>query len=219
MFLKPPFTPDRRATSCDVTRVLKRRYTVRSTHAVLTGAGPLLLCAQAGHLYRITPRSPLYAPLPHPTPFSSFKSLSIAASGFTQKDKRDTIHRLVVLLGATFCTGLKKTYTHLIVPHLGTLPGDSHPTPSGNSSLPANQGVGLVEKVQAAQAWGLCIVSSDWLLECAHAGRRLQEKDFLPPGEMPPPRLPGATQMMGVSQLPATQVRGSLGQSLLLMHR
>ena len=118
-------------------------------------------------------------------------------------DKRETIHRLVIILGATFGTGLKKSHTHLIVPHLGTLPNEISTGAGG--SLAASQ-TNLVEKVQAAQAWGVHIVTSDWLLECAHAGRRLPEKGFLPPGDMPPPRPPAATQG-GVSQLPATQVR------------
>lgn len=154
------------------------------------------LCAscvvQAGSLQRITTRSPLWAPLPYELPLPSFSSLVITCSSF-ESGKRDTIGRLVVLLGAKYEDCLKRGATHLVVPQLGSVEGE-----------PGYGSDSLIKKCQRAVAWKMCLVTPSWLVECAAAGQRLDEAEFFPPGELPAAATQGGALP---SQLPVTQVR------------
>lgn len=147
---------------------------------------------QAGSLQRITTRSPLWAPLPYGLPLPSFSSLVITCSSF-ESGKRDTIGRLVVLLGAKYEDCLKRGATHLVVPQLGSVEGE-----------PGYGSDSLIKKCQRAVAWKMCLVTPSWLVECAAAGQRLDEAEFFPPGELPAAATQGGALP---SQLPVTQVR------------
>lgn len=81
----------------------------------------------------------------------------------------------------------------------------------GSASLPDS----TVKKIAYAMKHGLEMVVSEWLLDCAAEGRRVQEGLHRPDGDVNLLEFPvgaGATQGAGLTQLPVTQLQQTQAQ-------
>lgn len=125
--------------------------------------------------------------------------------------QRSTIERLVLLLGGTFCKSLGRKHraTHLILPRWGP---DATAADGGSSTTSSAQQIpdSTLKKIAYAQRHRLEMVVSEWLLDCAAEGRRVQEGLHRPDGDVTLLQLPaaGATQAGGATQLGSTQAYG-----------
>jgi hypothetical protein len=131
--------------------------------------------------------------------------------------QRSTIEKLVVLLGGTFCKtlGRQQRATHLMLPRWGpddtTAAAAAGHGSSASSALPDS----TVKKIAYAMKHGLEMVVSEWLLDCAAEGRRVQESLHRPDGDVNLLELPvggRATQGAGLTQLPVTQMQQTQAQ-------
>lgn len=154
--------------------------------------------------------------------------------------QRSTIEKLVVLLGGSFCKtlGRHQRPTHLMLPSWGpdsaaaagrADPADAAPAVDGQGTADGT-GVGsasqqqqqllpesTVKKIAYAMKHRVEMVVSEWLLDCAAEGRRVQEGLHRPEGDLSLLELPaggcgatqagggGATQLLPATQLPQTQ--------------
>jgi hypothetical protein len=121
--------------------------------------------------------------------------------------QRATIEKLVLLLGGSFCKtlGRQQRVTHLMLPRWGP---DAAATGADGSTqqLPES----TVKKIAYAMKHRLEMVVSEWLLDCAAEGRKVQESLHRPDGDVQLLELPvggGATQASGATQLPVTQLQ------------
>lgn len=122
--------------------------------------------------------------------------------------QRGTIEKLVLLLGGSFCKtlGRQQRPTHLMLPRWGP---DSLAAADGSASSPQQLPDSTVKKIAYAMKHRVEMVVSEWLLDCAVEGRRVQENLHRPEGDVSLLELPagGATQAAGATQLPVTQLQ------------
>lgn len=123
--------------------------------------------------------------------------------------QRATIEKLVLLLGGSFCKtlGRQQRATHLMLPRWGP---DTAAAEGGSQQLPES----TVKKIAYAMKHRLEMVVSEWLLDCAAEGRKVQESLHRPDGDVALLELPvgGATQASGATQLPVTQLQQTQSQ-------
>jgi hypothetical protein len=120
--------------------------------------------------------------------------------------QRATIEKLVLLLGGSFCKtlGRQQRATHLMLPRWG--PDTAAAAAEGGAQqLPET----TVKKIAYALKHRLEMVVSEWLLDCAAEGRKVQEDLHKPDGDVRLLELPTtcATQAPGATQLPVTQLQ------------
>lgn len=107
----------------------------------------------------------LFSPLWHEMPLRDMKEkrVSITLSGFQQKGedmwnrRREVLSRLAELLGAKYSERMRRRATTHVV-------ADSRCSGS--------------DKVKKAREWGIQVVSHDWLLSCAAAGKVVAEEAY-----------------------------------------
>ena len=108
----------------------------------------------------------LFQPLDIPTPLPdiSKNSIVLTISGFQKQDERDwnrrreILSRLAVLLGAKYSERMRRRYTtHLI----------------------ADERQAVSDKMEKARQWHICLISCEWLIECAKAGCLLPLEDYI----------------------------------------
>lgn len=172
-------------------------------------------CLQRKELVRITPRTPLFGPLRHKLPLQGFSTIRVVVSGYPA-DARRTINTLVQLLGGSVCATLVKSSpaTHLILPRWGPddpAGADDAAAAAGTQGGDADLSDSTVKKVLFALRHGVHMVAAEWLVECAHEGKRLNELHFRPAGNQHLLPAPTASQALQ-SQLGQTQTGGSAVQ-------
>lgn len=104
----------------------------------------------------------LFSPLLHEMPLREMKEkrISITLSGFLRKEedmwnrRREVLSRLAELLGAKYSERMRRRGTTHVV---------------ADSRVPDS------DKVKKAREWGIKVVSHDWLLSCAAAGKLVAE--------------------------------------------
>ena len=132
-------------------------------------------------------RNPLLSPLPHRLPLAAFARTAVSVTGYAEGQKL-TIKLLVEKLGGRLlATFNPRDATHLVV---ATLAGANESTR---------------RKVALALKRGRPVVTVDWLLQSAHAGRPIGVERFFPEGPLPPESLAAGATQMAPSQLGATQ--------------
>jgi hypothetical protein len=169
---------------------------------------------QRHELVRVTLRTPLFAPLRHSLPLPGFAGVRVFVTGY-ELGMRPTINSLVQLLGGTVVEKLVRNNlaTHLVLPRWGPdEPLDA--AAAGGDMAAAAAACGMsdstIRKVQFAQRHGMQMVTAEWLIECAHDGRKLQEVHFRPAGDvelLPAGAAAGTTQ--GTQALGQTQIGGA----------
>jgi hypothetical protein len=167
---------------------------------------------QRNELVHVTPRTPLFAPLRHNLPLQGFAGVRVFVTGYPV-DVRPTISTLVQLLGGTVCDKLVRNNlaTHLVLPRWG--PDEPLGAAAAGDVAATAAACGIAEttlrKILFAQRHGVQMVRSEWLVECAHDGRKLQEVHFRPLGELEllPAGAAGGTQ--GTQAFGQTQIGGA----------
>lgn len=162
--------------------------------------------------------------VPGVTPIGLFVCAAAPSPTPSTAGQRSTIEKLVVLLGGSFCKtlGRQQRPTHLMLPRWGpdsaaagggadaaAVDGSADGTGSATQQqqlLPES----TVKKIAYAMKHRVKMVVSEWLLDCAAEGRRVQEGLHRPEGDLSLLELPAggcATQAGGgATQLPATQL-------------
>ncbi|CAN8076524.1 unnamed protein product [Agarophyton chilense] len=121
----------------------------------------------------------LFSPVPYETPLHDMvvQQVSLSISGFQNAGERDwnrrreVLKRLAVLLGAKCSERMRRRQTSYLV-------ADSR---FGNS-----------EKVLKAREWGIKVVTHEWLLACARAGKVVGAEGYALGTETTPTRSPAS---------------------------
>lgn len=137
--------------------------TVRNTNNRLSAVTPFWVdsCIVAEQLLPVS-TCVLFSPLLHEMPLREMKEkrISITLSGFLRKEedmwnrRREVLSRLAELLGAKYSERMRRRGTTHVV---------------ADSRAPDS------DKVKKAREWGIKVVSHDWLLSCAAAGKLVAE--------------------------------------------
>lgn len=107
----------------------------------------------------------LFRPLPYGTPLRDMveQRVSVTLSGFQRREegewnrRREVLSRLVELLGAKYSEKMRRR---------------------GTTHVVADNRVKESDKVRKAREWGIKVVSHEWLLVCAKAGKVVAEECF-----------------------------------------
>lgn len=140
--------------------------TVRNTNKRLSAVTPFWIdsCIAAEQLLPVS-MCVLFSPLLHEMPLRDMKErrVSITLSGFLRKGedmwnrRREVLSRLAELLGAKYSDRMRRRGTTHVVADTRTPNSD---------------------KINKARDWGIKVVTHDWLLSCAAAGKLVAEEIY-----------------------------------------
>ncbi|PXF42625.1 BRCT domain-containing protein [Gracilariopsis chorda] len=120
----------------------------------------------------------LFSPVPYEMPLSDMvtQKVSLSISGFRNERERDwnrrreVLKRLAVMLGAKCSERMRRRQTNYLI---------------------ADSRVGESEKVVKAREWGIKVVTHEWLLACARAGKVVGAEGYAFGSDDIPTRSPG----------------------------
>lgn len=142
----------------------------------------------------------LFSPVPYEMPLSDIvtQKVSLSISGFRNERERDwnrrreVLKRLAVMLGAKCSERMRRRQTNYLI---------------------ADSRVGESEKVLKAREWGIKVVTHEWLLACARAGKVVGAEGYVLGSDVTPPRSPGQSPNSKVEPL-RTEARSQASTGL-----